>query len=205
MQAYMKTDDLFFGVQSKDQEAIAKLAKARFPCLTLEEYGQVLQESWEIPGREGALVGFQVARVYKQYVTVNAWPMYVNCLKRCAWWDTLDAYATRLVSPVFLNNPQLRGEVWEWAGHSSMWMRRASILAHLKHKEDTHLPLFEDTLLKLASEQEFFIRKAIGWALRQYSYANPEWVAQFVDTHHATLSPLSRKEALKVIQRKISG
>ncbi|MCB0173573.1 MAG: DNA alkylation repair protein, partial [Anaerolineae bacterium] len=83
----------------------------------------------------------------------------------------------------------------------NFWVRRASLLAHLRHKEQTNTQLLADTILALCHESEFFIRKAIGWVLRDYSYTDPAWVSNFVAQYDDRLSGLSKREALKQINR----
>jgi len=91
--------------------------------------------------------------------------------------------------------------ITEWAIHDNLWVRRASLLAYLHHGDKTNVKLMSDTILKLAHEKEFFIRKAIGWILRDYSYSNPMRVQEFTSQHKCILSELSKREALKAINR----
>lgn len=79
----------------------------------------------------------------------------------------------------------------------NLWVRQASVLAHLRHKDETNLGLLSETIDALAPERDFFIRKAIGWVLREYAKTDPEWVRRFVRAREGTLSGLSRREALK--------
>ena len=88
-----------------------------------------------------------------------------------------------------------------WADHDHMWVRRVAILSQLKAKEHTDTALLRATIEPNLGDREFFIRKGIGWALREYSKTDPVWVQDFVETHADRISPLSRKEALKVIAR----
>ena len=114
----------------------------------------------------------------------------------------MDWLSSNLIGRLVDKYRHFEKELWEWTADNNFWVRRASLLAHLKHKEKTNIKLLPQTILKLAHEKEFFIRKAIGWVLRQYSYTDPGWVIQFVQNHEDKLSGLSKREALKALKRK---
>lgn len=110
-----------------------------------------------------------------------------------SWWDTVDALAKpigRAASP---------GVMREWAQDGNLWVRRAAILHQLGRKSATDTELLTEIILVNLGSGEFFIDKAIGWALRDYSKVDPEWVRNFLAEHAATLSPLSRREAAKYL------
>lgn len=87
----------------------------------------------------------------------------------------------------------------EWAVDTDMWKRRSAIICQLGAKAETDLDLLEAAIVPSLGSKEFFLRKAIGWALRQYARTDPAWVARYVAVHETELSPLSRREALKHI------
>ncbi len=116
--------------------------------------------------------------------------------------DTLDLLSSNLIGRLAEKYRHFEKELWEWSDDENFWVRRASMLAHLKHKEKTNIELLSQTILKLAHEKELFIRKAIGWVLRQYSYTDQNGVSQFVNNYKEQLSGLSKREALKAINRK---
>ncbi len=89
-----------------------------------------------------------------------------------------------------------------WSRDRDMWKRRTSIICQLRFKENTDLELLQACIEPSLDSKQFFLRKAIGWALRQYAWVDPDWVVSYVSAHEAELSPLSRREALKNVSRK---
>jgi 3-methyladenine DNA glycosylase AlkD len=113
-----------------------------------------------------------------------------------SWWDTVDSLAKNGAGGLVLRYPELAGTMDRWVESENMWLRRTAILHQLGFKERTGADrLFRYCELR-AHEQEFFIRKAIGWALREYSKVDADAVRRFVADHDAALSGLSKREAL---------
>jgi len=201
MQAYMKTGQTFYGVQAPARRKSFKAAAKKFGMASRKEYRQVIFELWKGDSREEMYQALEAAEYYKQYRDEKSWPIYEALIFSASHWDTLDWIAAKLVSPLVRRCRHLEGHLVAWSKSDNLWVRRASLLAHLHHREKTNTQLLGNTILKLAHEKEFFIRKAIGWILRDYSYANPQWVKNFVDRHQTVLSGLSRREALRHINR----
>jgi len=201
MQAYMKTTQEFYGVQAGPRRKVFKTVARNFQNITRQEYEQIIFELWNGHYREEMYQALEVAEHYKSYLDIKSWPIYERLVKSASNWDTLDWIAGKLVSPLILMHRELEQTLVKWSNSDNFWVRRASLLAHLHHKDKTNTQLLAQTILKLSHEQEFFIRKAIGWILRDYSYSNPEWVLAFVEKHHRELSGLSKREALKQINR----
>ncbi len=202
MQAYMKTDQPFYGVQTPRRKAIFREARRRFAIAGRGEYEEVVDELWRGAGREEMYQALEVAGGYREFHDERSWDLYEKLVHSATHWDTLDWLATRIVGPLVLGNRALEQKLVEWSESDNLWVRRASLLAHLKHKDRTNTRLLAETILRLAPETGFFIRKAIGWVLRDYAYTDPGWVARFVEVHHQALSGLSRREALKHIDRR---
>ena len=201
MQAYMKTTQEFYGVQAGPRRKSFKAIARNFKNITREEYEQIIFELWNGHYREEMYQALEVAEHYRNYRDLESWSIYERLVKSASNWDTLDWIAGKLVSPLILQHRELEQTLVKWSKSENFWVRRASLLAHLHHKDETNTELLAETILKLSHEQEFFIRKAIGWILRDYSYSNPEWVLAFVQKHHDALSGLSKREALKQINR----
>ncbi len=202
MQAYMKTDQMFYGIPKPIRYQTFKQAKQLHPILTFDDYETVISELWEGESREEMYQALEVAQHYKKFRTNSAWLLYVSLMRSATNWDTLDLIAANLIGDLVNKHRDHEKELLEWREDSNFWVRRASLLAHLKHKQDTNLDLLSDTILMLMHESEFFIRKAIGWVLREYSKIDPQWVEQFVETYQEGLSGLSKREALKHINRQ---
>ena len=146
-------------------------------------------------------MALELATGRKKWVTEDSLPLYIELVRSAGWWDTLDWIAAHLISPLLRQNRQLEALLIEWRRDEGMWVRRAALLSQLNHKTAVNRELLAETILLLSGEKEFFIRKAIGWVLRDVSYSFPDWVAAFVETHHDALSGLSRREAMKDIDR----
>lgn len=202
MAAYMKTDQPFYGVQSKPCEQIFRVAKKKHPIETVADYQAVIFELWDGVHREDMYQALRVAEM-KPFYHIDSWPIYERLVRSSTWWDTLDWIAGGIVSDLYKKQPEfVEPYLIAWRSDDGMWVRRASLLAHLRQKANTNTDLLAETILLLAHEQEFFIRKAIGWALRDYSYADPVWVEGFIDQHDAVLSNLSKREGMKAIERR---
>ena len=201
MQAYMKTDQPFYGVPAPERRRLFRAATKKHPITSRREYDQVILELWQGTHREEMYQALEVAERYKSYRDGESLPLYERLIDTSPNWDTLDWIAGKMISTLILVNRQLELRLVAWSESPNLWVRRAALLAHLRHREQTNTFLLSDTILKLAHEKEFFIRKAIGWVLRDYSYANPGWVKKFVKQHDGKLSSLSRREALKHIKR----
>lgn len=201
MQAYMKTDQLFYGVQSVLRKQIFRDAIRKYPISSRETWKKVILELWNGTQREEMYQALEVAERYKIYHDESAWNLFEKLLRSATNWDTVDWLSSNLIGRLVEKYLHFEKQLVEWSKDDNFWVRRASLLSHLKHKEKTNIKLLSQTILKLAHEKEFFIRKAIGWVLRQYSYTDPIWVSQFVERYENKLSGLSKREALKAINR----
>ncbi|MCW8328695.1 DNA alkylation repair protein [Photobacterium sp. SDRW27] len=200
MQEYMKTEQPFFGVKAPERKAIFKQAREHTKVSTFIEYSRLVLWLWSGENREEQYLAMDAAEYYKAFRTREAFDIYEEMLLGANHWDTVDKISSNLIGPLVKDYRELEQKLIEWRGSNNMWLRRASLLAHLKHKTETNVPLLEETILMLAHEDEFFIQKAIGWVLREYSKAEPEYVSDFVAKHSDKLAPLSKREALKVIE-----
>ena len=113
-----------------------------------------------------------------------------------AWWDHVDEVSHRVGAVVRAHRDAMTPVIRAWARDPDLWLRRTAILCQLDAKADTDVELLTEVLEANGADGEFFVRKAIGWALRQYARTDPAWVVAYVDAHPG-LSPLSRREALK--------
>ncbi len=115
-----------------------------------------------------------------------------------AWWDLVDEVAGHYLADLHRADPdRLRPVLLEWSGDPDLWLRRSSIIAQLGSRDATDTEVLTVVIDRNAADREFFIRKAIGWALREYARTDPDWVRRFVAEREETLSPLSKREARK--------
>ena len=137
-------------------------------------------------------------RQASDFQTPAAMPMYEEMIVSGAWWDYVDAIASQRVGPILRKHPgQMKRLMRQWSRSDNIWKRRAAILCQLGAKGSTDLALLYDAIEPSLGEKEFFLRKAIGWALRQYAWTDPEAVRRFVKEHDCRLSALSKREALR--------
>ena len=204
-QRYMKSEMPFRGLTSPTLRATLR------PILGDTAYLLVDRASWEATVRllwdgaayrEERYAALALARHgrWRAFHDVAALSLYADLVRSGAWWDLVDDLATHHVAPVLQANPTLaRTTVRGWATDDDMWLRRTAILSQLPAKMATDTELLTHCLtVNLPGSRfgsEFFIRKAIGWALREHAKTDPPWVREFVAAHD--LSPLSHREALK--------
>ena len=198
MAAYMKTDMPFYGVGTPARAPIAREVKKRFPPVDDGEYRQNVLTLWRLAHREEKYLAVGYAWAFKRHVTFDQVDLYRRMIVEGAWWDLVDGVASPIVGKVVLDDPRrMRPVLEDWIDDEDLWLRRAALICQNGHKARTdHVMLF-DFCLRRAAEKEFFIRKAIGWALRDYARTDPESVRTFLARYGDRLSGLSRREAGK--------
>ena len=197
MAAYMKTDMPFYGVQKPERAPIARDAVRGYPPGDEGEYRERVLALWSLPHREEKYIALDYAD-QKRFVTPAALPLYERLIREGAWWDFVDFIASHLVGGALLRHRAAVQPVLDaWIEDRDLWIRRAAILAQLRHKGATDAERLFRYCRMQAHETEFFIRKAIGWALREYSKWNPEAVKAFLTEHRRELSGLSLREGAK--------
>jgi 3-methyladenine DNA glycosylase AlkD len=198
MAAYMKTDMPFYGVKAKPRDKIMRDAVADLDVDTRDEYIELVTAFWNQPHREEKYIAVRLARRYRRFIDTESLPLYEQMIREGAWWDFVDEIAAHLVGRVLEESPDV---VWPtldtWIADKDLWIRRAAMLAQLRLGEKTDESKLFDYALRLADEDEFFIRKAIGWALREYARKAPAHVTAFLEAHREALSALTLREASK--------
>jgi 3-methyladenine DNA glycosylase AlkD len=200
MQAYMKTDMPFYGVQKPSRKLILRQLVRDFPPADREEYQELVLALWDLPHREEKYLALGVARHFAEHVTPSSLPLYRRLIVEGAWWDFVDEIATQLIRRLIVEHPDQTWPVVDrWIDDADMWLRRTAILCQIGARERTDTGRLFAFCERRAFESEFFIRKAIGWALREQARTDPEAVARFVVEHRDRLSGLSYREATKHI------
>ncbi|MCC7697335.1 DNA alkylation repair protein [Janthinobacterium sp. EB271-G4-7A] len=200
MQAYMRDQFIFLGVAAPQRRMAAKGLLAGLTGIdpaTLLDHAQRL---WQQPEREYQHVALDMLALHWRQLGIEHLPALLGLVRQRAWWDSVDGMAG-IVGDVLQAEHGRGGD-----GHAHMdaalrhddfWLRRIAMLHQLGWRANTDAVWLFDAALALAHENEFFIRKAIGWALRDYARHAPEAVTAFANAHRQLLSPLSRREALK--------
>lgn len=197
MARYMRDQFAFFGIGSADRRALQRPIFARHRSLERDELITAALDLWELPERELQYAACDLLIRHVKRLDGDALPDTETLITTKSWWDTVDPLATRVIGSIVLADRSLDATIDEWIDSDDIWLVRTAILHQLNWKERTDEPRLFALCLRRASESEFFIRKAIGWALRQHARVAPDRVRRFVDEHDAELSGLSKREALK--------
>ena len=200
MAEYMKTDMAFYGVQAKPRDEIVREVKRDIALDSREAYEELVGALWEQPHREEKYIAIRLARRFSKFITFESLPLYERLIREGGWWDFVDEIAGHLIGRVLATSPEATWPVLDtWLEDDDMWIRRTALLAQKRQKEQTDEAKLFRYCLACADEDEFFIRKAIGWALREYSYVAPDAVREFVRQNRDRFSGLSIREATKCL------
>jgi len=201
MQAYMKSEMPFLGVSAARVKAACRSAFAGYPFESAEIWRADVLSLWRgAKHREEryaavALSGHRNARPFQTLATL---PLYEELIVTGAWWDYVDELAEHRIGPLLAAYPvPMRKKMLVWSRSPDLWKRRTSIICQMFFGKATDQPLLFSCIQPSLSSKEFFLRKAIGWALRQLAKHDPKAVRRYVQEHATELSPLSRREALK--------
>lgn len=200
-QAYMKSTMPYYGVTAPE---LRKLCKATFdahPLPGFEAWRETTLGLWQgarfREERYGA-IALTGHRLYRGHQTLDALPMYERLVVEGAWWDYVDEVAVHRVGPLLAAYPRPMGKTLRaWAKGDDLWKRRTAIIAQVSFKKQTDTELLYACIAPSLDRREFWLRKAIGWALRAYAWHDPAEIKRYVKEHEAELSGLSKREALK--------
>jgi 3-methyladenine DNA glycosylase AlkD len=205
-QAYMKSELPYAGLAAPELRALLRPLLAEHRFIDRAQWEAAVLELWDdATHREEWYAAVALLRhgAYRHWVDPDLLPLLEHLVRSGAWWDVVDEIASHLVGQVLLDHRTEVTPVMDaWAVDAdSLWVRRTAMLAQLRHAERTDTDLLERVLVAnlddTAYGKEFFVRKALGWALRQHARTDPAWVRTFVGTHADRLSGLSRREAHK--------
>ena len=200
-QAYMKSAMPFHGVgavplRAACRELFAPLALPDAASFRREVLGLFRGACF----REETYAAVELARLRRAapFRDLAFLPVCEELVVKGAWWDVVDPVSAHLLGELLRREPRaMRREMLSWARGEDLWKRRAAILCQLGFKEETDFALLNECVEPSLGSQEFFLRKAIGWALRQHARTDPEGVLRYVEENAERLSPLSRREATK--------
>ena len=203
MQAYMKSTMPYHGVSAVPLRAICKRVFQDLDFANDEHWQREVLGIWRgAKYREERYAAIELSghRRSKNFQTMRALAMYEEMITSGAWWDFVDTIAAHRLGQILRADPQpMQKAMRQWSGCDNLWKRRSAILCQLTFKQDTDLDLLFACIEPSLDSKEFFLRKAIGWALRQYAMTDAEAVRRYVRVKENDLSPLSRREALKNI------
>jgi len=200
-QAYMKSAMPFRGVPAPAQRALYREIFAAHPLADAATWRATALALWRgarFREERYAAIELTGARAYRGFSSLHALAMYEEMIVNGAWWDYVDVIASHRVGPLLAAHPARVARLMRrWSRDANMWRRRTAILCQVTFKARTDLGLLYACIEPNLDDREFFIRKAIGWALRAYAWTDAAEIRRYVKVHEAELSPLSRREALK--------
>lgn len=159
---------------------------------------EFVEAAWQKPYREAQYCACSYLNRVSARLTAADLPTLKRLVQTKSWWDSVDTLSG-VIGSLVLRCPELKQDMLAWSQDADLWTRRAAIIHQLDYKKDTDTTLLERIILNNLGTREFFINKAIGWSLRQYSRTDPAWVAAFVRRHESELANLSKKEARKYL------
>ena len=198
MKKYMRDQFEYLGVKSPQVKALFRQAVKENGLPSPEGLDQIVRELWELPQREFQYLAISLMERLEKNLPSNIIKTLEYMITYKSWWDTVDNIS-HIVGIHFKRYPEVREKYLpKWRPSDNLWLRRTAILFQLDYKEETNFDLLQEIIQENLGSTEFFINKAIGWALRQYARIDPNAVKKFVKS--TALHPLSRREAMKHLE-----
>jgi len=205
MQAYMKSAMPYLGIQAVPFRKAAKAVLDACPLDSFEDWRDTALALWRgarYREERYAVIELVGHRSFQKFRTLDALPLFEEIITTGAWWDYVDSIAGQRIGELLQRYPkEMSAILREWAVSEDIWKRRSAILAQLKFKGATDLKLLYDCIQPSLARPEFFLRKGIGWALRQHAWTDPKEILRYVKANEKRLNPLSKREALKNVNR----
>jgi 3-methyladenine DNA glycosylase AlkD len=195
--AYLLHQFEFYGLQTPERRSICKAFYKTYPITSHATLVYIIKEAFTAPERELHYFAIELLAFHHKLWTPKTITIIEWMLTHKSWWDSVDSTNSNVIGKYFIKFPELLVSTTnKWNQSSNIWLQRMSILFQLPYKENTNTQLLEKYIINRINTNEFFVNKAIGWALRAYAYTNKKWVIRFVKDH-PQLSNLSKREALK--------
>jgi len=196
--AYLRGKFEFFGIKTLRRREIQKPFLIQQFLPQKKEAVQIVKVLWKKPQRDYQYIAQELMFRYFKQMEEKDIVIFEFMVANKSWWDTVDFIATKLMAAYFKTFPDKRKAfVDKCLNSNNIWLQRSALLFQLKYKEELDTHLLKLTVDQLLGSKEFFINKAIGWVLREYSRINPQWVIAYVD--QTALPNLSKREALRLI------
>jgi len=198
--AYMLHQFEFLGLPAPVRAGVDKAYIKQHPLTEITIIENIVKTLWTMKEREYQYFAIRLFAFYKKLWIASSVKLMEYCITHKSWWDTVDAIASEWTGAYFKQFPKQKNAITlRWNKSANMWLQRSSILFQKAYKKETDTRLLEQYILNCSNSKEFFIQKAIGWALREHSKTDPLWVKQFIQDYK--LAPLSTREALKRINK----
>lgn len=198
--AYLLHQFEFHGLMTPERRLLCRAHYQQYPVASLHELETITKECFSLPEREYQYFAVELFAYHKKLWKPSSIKLMEYCLVTKSWWDSVDHIVSHWLGPYFKLFPEKMFPVTtKWNLSDNRWLQRCSIIFQNAYKKDTDTILLSKYILHCAGSKEFFVQKAIGWALREYSKTDAKWVKNFVKKNK--LAPLSAREALKRINR----
>ncbi|HEV7964859.1 MAG TPA: DNA alkylation repair protein [Actinoplanes sp.] len=195
--AYMRDQFAFLGFSMPTQRALARAVLAGLPKPTEDDLHRVVLACWELDEREYQYFACDYLRTHRAVPGPAFLETARTLITTRSWWDTVDPLATRFVGELVRRHPKLGKQMDAWSTEKNMWLVRTAILHQMHYRDATNTERLFGYCTRQAGHPDFFVRKAIGWALREYAYTDADAVRKYIAKNRAALSPLSVREASK--------
>ena len=197
MSAYMRDQFPFLGIKTPQRRALVKDFLKTARKAEQVDWG-FIDACWKRPQREFQYLALDYLHAMEKKLTPTDIPHIRRLATTKSWWDTVDSLDT-VVGGIAQKYPEVNTTLLAWSVDDNFWLRRLAIDHQLNRKEQTDAELLRQILTNNLGQTEFFITKAIGWALRAYSKVDPGWVRAFIDAHRDQMAPLSIREGSKYL------
>ncbi|MFJ9806436.1 DNA alkylation repair protein [Streptomyces wuyuanensis] len=195
--AYMKDVAPFLGIRTPERRALSRAVLDGTPRPAEADCTAIALRCWRLPEREYHYFAADYLRRHVGRCSSAFVPVARHLITTVSWWDTVDTLAAHVVGALVAADPGLARVMDRWIEDDDLWVARTALLHQLRHKEATDAGRLFRYCLRQSGHPDFFVRKAIGWSLREYAKTDPDAVRGFVDSARDRLAPLSVREALK--------
>jgi 3-methyladenine DNA glycosylase AlkD len=201
MKRYMRNQFDFFGIKSPERRELYKIFKSKNGLIPNDEKFDIVKWCWEQNEREYQMFAMEFLGKSARKESESIIDLYQFMITNKSWWDTVDYIASNLAGVYFQRYPQkINDKTSEWMDSENMWLQRTCLLFQLKYRSNLDTGLLNKFIVRLSDSNEFFIQKAIGWILREYSKTNPEFVIKYINENK--LANLSQREGLLYMKKK---
>jgi 3-methyladenine DNA glycosylase AlkD len=198
--AYMRNISEFYGLGSPLRRELLQEFIKNNGLPHTDQLETLVHFAWSQPQREWQYIAMEITERLARKRDGMILSLAGYMITHKSWWDTVDYISPNIAGAILKRNPGIiHPQIESWMQSENLWLQRSCLLFQLKYRNETDQALLFELCERLSGHKDFFIRKAIGWSLREYSKRNPQAVVQFVDSH--PLSPLSYREAIKRINR----
>ncbi|WP_399882528.1 DNA alkylation repair protein [Streptomyces sp. BBFR51] len=199
IRAYMRDVAPFLGLTSPVRRALSRTVLEGVPRPSESDCTAIALRCWRLPEREYHYFAVDFLRRHVTHCSSGFLPVVRHLLTTVPWWDTVDLLAAHVVGALVTADRGLTADMDAWIGDEDLWLVRAALLHQLRYRERTDTDRLFGYCLRQSDHGDFFVRKAIGWCLREYAKTAPDAVRAFVAEHRTRLAPLSVREALRTI------